>query len=131
MQDVKDTMRSTVKISGGRFYKVFRGPNARERFDNEILVLRYLESRGCDFVPRVLEVDESKLMVVLSSCGSKVEYLDNARRYELFSELLTYGVRHDDPETRNITYRMNDGRFCIIDFEFATIVEPLPGKTDV
>jgi hypothetical protein len=26
---------------------------------------------------------------------------------------------------RNITYRFSDGRFCVIDFEFATI---LPGN---
>ena len=32
-------------------------------------------------------------------------------------------MRHEDAELRNITYRNSDGRFCIIDFEFATIVE--------
>jgi hypothetical protein len=29
-------------------------------------------------------------------------------------------VRHEDRELRNITYRISDGRFCVIDFEFAT-----------
>jgi hypothetical protein len=24
---------------------------------------------------------------------------------------------------RNVTYRQSDGRFCVIDFEFATILE--------
>ena len=31
--------------------------------------------------------------------------------------------RHDDPFDRNITYRQTDARFCVIDFEFATILE--------
>jgi protein phosphatase len=35
-------------------------------------------------------------------------------------------VRHDDPEIRNVTYRRTDGRFCLIDFEFATLLDP-PG----
>jgi aminoglycoside phosphotransferase (APT) family kinase protein len=33
-------------------------------------------------------------------------------------------VRHDDPDIRNVTYRQSDGRFCVVDFELATI---LPG----
>jgi tRNA A-37 threonylcarbamoyl transferase component Bud32 len=50
--------------------------------------------------------------------------LDDARLKELFAELEEYGVRHDDPDKRNVTYRQSDGRFCLIDFELATI---LPG----
>ena len=42
----------------------------------------------------------------------------------LFAELETYGVRHEDRDMRNVTYRQSDGRFCVIDFELATI---LPG----
>jgi tRNA A-37 threonylcarbamoyl transferase component Bud32 len=53
-----------------------------------------------------------------------VEHLDAGRMRELFAELETYGVRHDDPDMRNVTYRQSDGRFCVIDFELATI---LPG----
>ena len=42
---------------------------------------------------------------------------------EIYAELEQFGVRHDDAELRNITYRQSDGRFCIIDFEFATILD--------
>jgi hypothetical protein len=41
----------------------------------------------------------------------------------LFAELAPFGVRHDDAEMRNVTYRISDGRFCLIDFEFATILD--------
>jgi hypothetical protein len=34
-----------------------------------------------------------------------------------------YGVRHNDPFPRNVTYNADMGRFCLIDFEFATILE--------
>jgi aminoglycoside phosphotransferase (APT) family kinase protein len=37
-------------------------------------------------------------------------------------------VRHDDAEMRNVTYRQADGRFCLIDFEFATILDPKEAK---
>ena len=124
MEQVKDTLRALVRIGfDGRVYKTFRGPKARERFDTEVKVLRHLEARGCDFVPRLLESDPDALRIVTTNCGARVDHLDDARRKELFDELLQYGVRHDDAETRNVTYRQRDGRFCLIDFEFATILE--------
>ena len=123
MDQVKDTLRALVRIGyDGRVYKTFRGPKAQERFDNEVRVLRHLEARGCPFVPRLLESDPRQLRIVTTSCGARVEYLDEARARELFGELLPYGVRHDDAEMRNVTYRQSDGRFCLIDFEFATIL---------
>ena len=124
MEQVKDTLRAKVRISyDGRVYKTFRGPNAAGRFANEVRVLRYLEERGCGFVPKVLEADESRLALVTSNCGARVERLDEPRLGELFGELAAFGVRHDDPEIRNVTYRRADGRFCLIDFEFATILD--------
>jgi tRNA A-37 threonylcarbamoyl transferase component Bud32 len=128
MQKVKDTLRSTVRLSfDGRVHKTYRGPDAEARFENEVRVLRYLEQRGCPFVPRLLEAAPAELKIVTTNCGSLVTHLDDARRDELFAELETFGVRHEDPEMRNVTYRQQDGRFCIIDFEFATIL-PTPDK---
>jgi tRNA A-37 threonylcarbamoyl transferase component Bud32 len=43
--------------------------------------------------------------------------------------LENYGVRHGDPFVRNVTYNTQLGRFCIIDFEFATILETGEGLT--
>lgn len=126
MPVVKDTLRAIVRVGyDGRVTKTFRGPKAHERFANEVRVLRHLEARGCPFVPRLLEADESQLRIVTSNCGSRVEHLDEERTRELFAELAPYGVRHEDPEMRNVTYRGSDGRFCLIDFEFAAI---LPGS---
>ena len=51
-----------------------------------------------------------------------MEHIDDERAKQLFAELEKFGVRHDDPDPRNITYRFADGRFCLIDFEFATIL---------
>jgi hypothetical protein len=44
--------------------------------------------------------------------------------------LLPYGVRHDDPEVRNVTYSNKEGRFCLIDFEFATILDGDPAGAE-
>lgn len=133
MKDVKDTLRALVRISyDGRVHKTFRGPKAGERFENECRVLRYLEEKGCPFVPCLLEADAEALKIVTTNCGARVEHLDDARVAELFAELLPYGVRHDDPFMRNVTYRSSDGRFCLIDFEFATILtdNPADGTTN-
>ena len=124
MQQIKDTLRATVRISfDGKVHKQFRGPNATERFATEVKVLKYLEGRACPFVPRLLDADEEALKIVTTSCGSRVDHLDDDRLKELFSELQQFGVRHDDAEMRNVTYRQSDGRFCLIDFEFATILD--------
>ena len=124
MNQVKDTLRATVRLGyDGRVHKQFRGPKAEERFATEVKVLRHLEERGCSFVPRLLEADPENLKIITTNCGSRVDHLDDARCRELFDELLEYGVRHDDAEIRNVTYRQSDGRFCLIDFEFATILD--------
>ena len=128
MLTVKDTLRATVNLTfDGRVIKVFHGPSAPERFATEVRLLRLLEARGCGFVPRLLEADDAKLRIITTNCGSRVEHLSTERLRELFAELEQFGVRHDDPEMRNVTYRQSDGRFCVIDFELATLlpwVEP-------
>lgn len=125
MLKVKDTLRATVNLTfDGRVIKVYHGPKGAERFANEVRILRHLEARGCGFVPRLLEADERQLKIVTTNCGSRVEHLDDARIKELFAELEVFGVHHDDPDIRNVTYRQSDGRFCLIDFELASI---LPG----
>ena len=127
MLKVKDTLRATVHLTyDGRVIKAYHGPNAAARFANEVRVLRHLEARGCDFVPRLLEADEKRLRIITSNCGSRVEHIDEERAKQLFAELEKFGVRHDDADPRNITYRFSDGRFCLIDFEFATILPENP-----
>ena len=124
MHEMKDTARALVRIGyDGRVHKTFRGHLAKERFDHEVRVLQHLEARGCTFVPRLLEVDPDGLKIVTTNCGTRVDHLNPERQKEIFAELEQYGVRHEDREMRNITYRVADGRFCIIDFEFATLLE--------
>jgi len=124
MQEMKNTARASVRIGfDGRVHKIFRGHMARQRFEHEVRVLRYLEARGCTFVPQLLEVEPETLKIVTTNCGGRVDQLNPERQVALFAELEQYGVRHEDRELRNITYRIADGRFCIIDFEFATILD--------
>ena len=124
MNQIKDTLRATVRLTyDGRVFKTFRGPHAQERFDTEVRVLRHLEARGCDFVPRLLEADPATLRIVTTNCGNRVEHLDAERTREIFESLYAHGVRHDDAETRNITYNSRTGRFCVIEFEFARLFD--------
>jgi tRNA A-37 threonylcarbamoyl transferase component Bud32 len=123
MHEMKDTPRALVRISfDGRVHKTFRGHMAKERFEQEVRVLHHLEEKGCTFVPRLLESDPDQLKIVTTNCGTRVDQLNPERQERLFAELEQFGVRHEDREMRNVTYRVADGRFCIIDFEFATIL---------
>ena len=132
MREMKDTARALVRIGyDGRVHKTFRGHQAKERFDHEVRVLQHLEQRGCTFVPRLLEVEPDQLKIVTTHCGTRVDHLDAVRQKEIFAELEHYGVRHEDRELRNITYRIADGRFCVIDFEFATLLDGGDGAGNV
>ncbi|MFY7878186.1 MAG: hypothetical protein ACOVQM_22200, partial [Pirellula sp.] len=62
MIEAKNTQRAVVRIGyDGRVHKLFQGPKARERFQNECRVLVYLENRKCPFVPRLLSADTETL----------------------------------------------------------------------
>jgi len=123
-EDRKDTNRALVRIGfDGTVHKTFRGSDAVERFSNECRVLRHLEVRRCDFVPRLISADETALKIVTTNCGRRVEHISDEKLKTLFAELEAYGVRHDDPFPRNVTYRIADGRFCLIDFELATLLD--------
>ena len=131
MHPVKDSPRSLVRVGyDGRVHKTFRGPRARQRFDNEVRVLRHLEQAGCDIVPRVLEADADKLYLVTSNCGKPVDQLSDDKKQALFDRLRSYGVSHGDEEIRNVTYRISDQQFCVIDFELARIDGDPPPSED-
>ncbi|MGK0189857.1 MAG: serine/threonine protein phosphatase PrpC [Verrucomicrobiales bacterium] len=125
MTIAKDGIRSKVRVGyDGRIYKTFRGTDADKRYANEIRVLKVLEERGCDYVPQLLEQDDETLTITTTNCGKPVQHVSEDKAEALFKELQDeYGVTHDDPFTRNITYHASMGRFCIIDFELATILE--------
>lgn len=124
MREAKNTTRSAVRLGyDGRVHKTFRGHMAKERFEHETRVLRYLEKSGCTFVPRVLEADPETMTLVTTHCGQIVQHISEDKLRQLFCELEQFGVRHEDAYARNVTYRASDGRFCLIDFEFATILE--------
>ncbi|MDF2376639.1 MAG: protein phosphatase 2C domain-containing protein [Verrucomicrobiales bacterium] len=126
MKIAKDGIRSIVKVGyDGRVHKTFRGTGKEERFANEVRVLNALEARGCDYVPRLLNQDPETLTIVTTNCGAPAENsISEGRAAELFAELeADYGVVHDDPFPRNITYSARMGRFCIIDFELAEVKE--------
>lgn len=133
MQEFKDTRQATVRITyDGRVHKHYHGPLARERFQNELRVLKYLEEKGCDFVPRVLEADPENGdgYLVTTNCGKVVDKISKDKAAAIFGELeQKYGVRHEDAFPRNITYNDWTGRFNLIDFEFATILETGEGLT--
>lgn len=125
MRDLKDGIRALVRLDwNGHVHKRFRGTGADERYRNEVAMLKILEERGCPYVPRVLEEHPAENYFVSTSCGQPADSISKERSDQLFAELeRDYGVRHLDPEPRNVTYDARAGRFCLIDFELAEVVE--------
>ncbi|MDP0489546.1 MAG: protein phosphatase 2C domain-containing protein [Verrucomicrobiota bacterium JB023] len=124
MRELKDGIRSLVKLDWkGRVHKWFRGTDADKRYANEVAVLKALEERSCSYVPRLLEEHPDELYFVSTNCGAPATRITKEKATALFHELEhDYGVRHDDPEPRNVTYNAKQGRFNLIDFELAEIL---------
>ncbi len=124
IKPLKDGIRSHVRIDfAGNVHKRFRGTGAAERYATEVAVLKVLEERGCPYVPRLLEEHPEEFYFVSTNCGRLADQIRKERSDELFAELeKDYGVRHLDPEPRNVTYSTQMGRFCLIDFELAEIL---------
>ncbi|NNC89927.1 MAG: SpoIIE family protein phosphatase [Akkermansiaceae bacterium] len=124
MKELKDGIRSEVRIDfEGRVHKCFRGHEKEKRCENEAHILRALEERGCPYVPRLLDHDQAETTIVTTNCGQPAPGISRERSDALFAELeREFGVRHDDPEPRNVTYSEELGRFCLIDFELATLL---------
>lgn len=129
MKELKDGLRSLVRIDfQGRVHKQFRGTDSDIRFANEIKVLKVLEERGAPNVPVLLDSDKETLTIVTTNCGAPAPLITVEKATALFQELEElYGIRHDDPEPRNVTYSQRMGRFCLIDFELASIL-PVPDE---
>lgn len=64
----------------------------------------------------------------MSNCGQPVDTMTQPKMDALFDELEGFGVRHADQATRNVTYDARRGRLCVIDFEFADLVDKHPTR---
>lgn len=137
MKELKDGLRSLVRIDfRGHVHKQFRGTDSDKRFANEVAVLKALEDRGASNVPRLVGHDPETLTLITTNCGSPAPLITSEKAKALFKELEDqYGIRHDDPEPRNITYSPHLGKFCLIDFELSEILsipsELETGKTNI
>ena len=81
MEEAKNTARATVRIGyDGRVHKYFKGPQARERYENELRVLKFLDKHGCTFVPKVLDFDEAELYLVTTNCGARVDSMGEQKK---------------------------------------------------
>lgn len=129
MKELKDGLRSLVRIDfRGHVHKQFRGTDSDKRFANEVAVLKALEDRGATNVPRLVGHDPETLTLITTNCGSPAPLITLEKAQVLFQELENkFGIRHNDPEPRNVTYSPHLGKFCLIDFELSEIL-PIPSE---
>jgi tRNA A-37 threonylcarbamoyl transferase component Bud32 len=125
MRDLKDGIRSLVRIDYfGHVHKYYRGTDKETRCATEVKILKVLEERKCNNVPKLLDYNLEECWIKTTNCGSPASEITKQKVEYLFKHLeYRFGVIHDDPEPRNITYNEQLGEFCIIDFELATLIE--------
>jgi len=125
MKNLKDGIRSLVRIDFyGHVHKYFRGTDKENRCANEVRILKILEERNCPNVPILLDHNLEECYIKTTNCGAPANNISKAKADSLFKALRdNYGVIHDDPEPRNITYSQQLGEFCIIDFELSSLVD--------
>ena len=130
MRNLKDGIRSLVRIDFyGHVHKYFRGSDKEARCANEIKILQVLATRQCPTVPELLDYNQEECWIKTTNCGSPATNVTRKKADALFTALeQEYGVIHDDPEPRNITYSEILGGFCIIDFELATLIDTFTKK---
>ncbi len=123
MLKVKDTLRATVHLSfDGRVFKAYHGLDATKRFANEVRVCAISPRAAAISCPACWRRMKKNCRIITTNCGTRVEHIDEeGARDELFTELNS-ACDMTTLILRNITYRFADGRFCLIDFEFATIL---------
>ena len=98
MTIIKDTERSLVKIDKekGIIEKTFVGDNAKERFENEVNILKHLANKGFDNCPKLLDSDPINFVVTQTYVGEKLGEIDIAEHRNIHNRLIAFGVTHND-----------------------------------
>ncbi|MFN7875608.1 MAG: hypothetical protein ACK5PB_09825 [Pirellula sp.] len=123
MHALKNTKRAFVLRTGnGHIRKTFTGPKREIRFWNEVRILRYLNDKGCPFVPKLICIDTPSFTIIVSYAGEPIQSISEEKLNLIFSNLEEFGVRHQDQAARNILYNHRAGEFSVIDFEFAELI---------
>ena len=98
MTIIKDTERSLVKLdkNKGIIEKTFVGNNAKERFENEVNILKHLKNKGFDNCPELLDSDPENFVVTQTYVGEKLGEIDIAEHRKIHNRLIAFGVTHND-----------------------------------
>ena len=98
MTIIKNTERSLVKLykDKGIIEKTFVGDNAKERFENEVNILKHLKNKGFDNCPELLDSDPENFVVTQTYVGEKLGEIDIADHTNIHNRLIAFGVTHND-----------------------------------
>ena len=95
---LKDIDRCLVKHdkTNNTIVKNFRGRDKKKRFENEVAILQYLESKGCECVPKLLDSDSETLTTITTYVGEKVFEINEVDHRVLHNRVEAFGVSHND-----------------------------------
>ncbi len=95
---LKDIDRCLVKYdrTNNTIVKNFRGRDKKKRFENETTILRYLESKGCECVPKLLDSDPETLTTITTYVGENALKINEIDHRSLHNRVEAFGVTHND-----------------------------------
>ena len=98
MKIIENTERSLVKLDKdkGIIEKTFVGYNTKERFENEVNILKHLKNKGFDNCPELLDSDPENFVVTQTYVGEKLDEIDIAEHRKIHNRLIAFGVTHND-----------------------------------
>ena len=131
MRNLKDGIRSLVKIDFyGNVHKYFRGTDKEKRFTNEIRILKASNNVAVNMCPATSNPTRvsSTLLPATVALQLQISQRKKPRKSFVISKKnMVSATMIRFP--RNITYDPNEGRFCVIDFELATLLDD-PSKSE-
>ena len=98
MTIIEDSKRSLVKLDKekGIIEKTFVGDNAKERFENEVNILKHLKNKGFDNCPKLIDSDPENFVVTQTYVGERLGEIDIAEHRKIHNRLIAFGVTHND-----------------------------------
>lgn len=104
---------------------------AEKAFKNELRIYKLAKAKRVNFIPKLLDYDEEKRILVIANVGISLDKLAKQRKvqtktflpeiknlYEKFRKV--FGMHHNDLRYKNIVYNPKQKRFYLIDFEFTS-----------
>ena len=118
-----------VVITPKKIIKTYSSNRGRKAFEKELMVYKLAKKKKVKFIPKLLDYDEDKRILVIENVGTSLDKLikNNKVKRDLFLPkiekvynkfLEVFKLYHNDLRYKNIVYNKKKNKLYLIDFEF-------------